>query len=135
MQNIDKQSEKVTKILQMLESLLQPERNQLVKTLIGNQTEEVKPGNSIIANGRVISGDSDRLLTLLQLLESEGVSTGKYQIYVANNSRGYSPKIPDYGQRGEIVDLYSNAGTKKEPAQAPTIPKNSEQVGGKNVND
>jgi hypothetical protein len=100
-----KESDGHEEILEDLLRSLSDWKREIVETIVGSRNREVKPGNTIIQKARVISGNYNRMFILMQFLKDKGLDTDKYTVYFANNTVGFSPKLPDYGMRGEALDI------------------------------
>lgn len=115
----EKEKEKVNReeVLNRLMRFLENPNSQLTQAIVSNNNEVIRDGTSIIANSRVISGNANRLLMLLQLLKDKGLpSANKYINYIAINTKGFSKEIPDYGLRGEVIDVITRQ-LKPKPEQ------------------
>ena len=94
--------------------LLEPQSNRLVRAVTGEKDDQDTE------NARIISGDTNRVFTLLDILGDLGVphaSVYKHHLNVA--SRALSPEISDFGQRGEVLAALAKQETKKKELETP----------------
>lgn len=81
-----------------------------LKGLIGIDNGEIKAGNQMLMRGRIISSDDVRFHSFIRHLQTIGVDVQDYGITANALSYAYSPEIPDYGLRGELVSVITPQG-------------------------
>jgi hypothetical protein len=90
----------------------------LASAIVGNENATVQSGNYIVHKGRIFSGKKNRLLGLLDHLQTIGCDTRRIdaiRVSVAGNTIGFCKEIPDYGERGEaLIALIGAELPKKE---------------------
>jgi len=126
-------------VMKELMKILQNPDNELKSVITGRKNEVVPIGTSMIQDMRVTSGPLNRLLVGLQQaanyeVDGKRVNTAKYVTYIALSTKGFSKEIPDHGQRGEAIEMYSKAiRPRKEdlptPQPKPVEPANQPQGG------
>ncbi len=75
------------------------------KALVGIENAEVNPGTAIYTRGRIIGGESNRHISLIEHLFTLGVDVRKYGVIETLKTYAYSPEIPPNGLRGELIEI------------------------------
>jgi hypothetical protein len=107
--------------------------NQTVTSIITSEDNtEIQPGNSIITKSRIFSGETNRLANLFDYLILRGCNKDKIaalRTTVFGASIGYCKDIPDFGMRGEALDLVRPSPKKEQQQTIPnqTIDNNQKQ--------
>jgi hypothetical protein len=80
------------------------------KALIGVDNATIEKGNSILMRGRVVCEEDVRYQMWIRHLISIGlVDVESYGLNANALSYAYSPELPDFGLRGEVVSVMSPA--------------------------
>jgi len=86
----------------------------IVETIVGERNADLQGGNWIVTKARVISGNYNRLFILGEHLNSLGVDVEKDLIMIAASSIGFSKELPDFGMRGEAIQIITQQNLPKK---------------------
>jgi hypothetical protein len=83
----------------------------LVSAIVGNENAKIEKGNWHVTKSRVISGNMNRLMVYAAHLEGLGIDVSADVINIQAATIGFSKEIPDYGERGEAIQILTQQDT------------------------
>jgi hypothetical protein len=124
---IEQATKRITK------SLVNPAQ-EASEVIVGLNNDDIQQGSSITQKSRIFDGDSARTANLFDYLDSicsynqKAVARlNKLRTMVFGVSLGYCKEIPDFGMRGEILDLARPNRQEKHQAPPQQLPANGQQ--------
>jgi hypothetical protein len=94
----------------------------VTQTIIGEENTDIQHGNTIITKARIFDGNSNRLANAFDYYVMRGCDAkiiGQLRATVFGASIGYCKDIPDYGMRGEALEIIRPVQRKEQPQQMP----------------
>jgi hypothetical protein len=86
-----------------------------VDVLVGNNNQPLKTGSWSVKGTRIISGNLFRVFNFGEQLINHGVDVSNNLEAMKAATIALSPKLPDYGLRGEVSDIMTgNKPNKKD---------------------
>lgn len=77
----------------------------IVESIVGNKSANLEKGTWNVAKGRIISGEYNRLMILANQMMDMGIDVSSDVAMIMGATVGFSPKIPDFGMRGEAIQI------------------------------
>jgi hypothetical protein len=77
----------------------------IVETIVGNKSVNLEKGTWNVSKGRIIDGNYNRLMILANQMMDLGMDVSSDVAMIMGATVGFSPKIPDYGMRGEAIQI------------------------------